>query len=173
MCTHGRMLTPATDAEPTPQHSRRGTLPASSVAHTIQMITMRHSRTVGHAMPELIHLRLAISAGVVQSLAVMGSTATGRIWLDAADDHSSNGEVDGGVVHPASNGRQMQADGVEQRYRRLADHSPDAIAVHEGGRVVYVNHAGGRWIGAQASAELGGHVITEFVHPASVPARLR
>jgi diguanylate cyclase (GGDEF)-like protein/PAS domain S-box-containing protein len=136
------------------------------------MITMRHARTVGHAMPELIHLRLAISAGVVQSLAVMGSTATGRIWLDAANDHCSNGEVDGGVVHPACNGRQMQADVVEQRYRRLVDHSPDAIAVHEGGRVVYINHAGVRWIGAQSSAELVGHLITEFVHPDSVPEML-
>jgi len=123
-------------------------------------------------MSELIHLRLVISAGVVQSLAVMGSMATGRIWLDTANDHSCNGEVDGGVVHSACNGRQMQADVVEQRYRRLVDHSPDAIAVHEGGRVVYINHAGVRWIGAQSSAELVGHVITEFVHPNSVPAML-
>jgi PAS domain S-box-containing protein len=102
----------------------------------------------------------------------MGSTATGRIWLDAANDHCSNGEVDGGVVHPASDGRQMQADGVEQRYRRSVDHSPDAIAVHEGGRVVYINPAGVRWIGAQSSAELVGHLITEFVHPDSVPEML-
>ena len=77
--------------------------------------------------------------------------------MDAGNDHSCNGEVEGGVVDPASDGRQMQADVVEQRYRRLVDHSPDAIAVHEGGRVVYVNPAGVRWIGAQSSAELVGH----------------
>ncbi len=88
------------------------------------------------------------------------------------NDHSCNGEVEGGVVDPASDGRQMQADVVEQRYRRLLDHSRDAIAVHQGGRVVYVNSAGVRWIGAQSSAELVGHVITEFVHPDSVPAML-
>ncbi|MGO9355495.1 MAG: diguanylate cyclase domain-containing protein, partial [Mycobacterium sp.] len=66
----------------------------------------------------------------------------------------------------------MKADVVEQRYRRLVDHSPDAICVHDGGRVVYVNPAGVRWIGAQSSAQLVGHVITEFVHPDSIPAML-
>jgi diguanylate cyclase (GGDEF)-like protein/PAS domain S-box-containing protein len=92
--------------------------------------------------------------------------------LDAGNDRSSKGPVEGGVVHPASDGRQMQADVFEQRYRRLLDHSPDAIVVHEGGRVVYINPAGVRRIGAQSSAELVGHVITEFVHPDSVPAML-
>jgi diguanylate cyclase (GGDEF)-like protein/PAS domain S-box-containing protein len=82
------------------------------------------------------------------------------------------GQVDGGVVHPASDGRQVQADVVERRYRGLLDHSPEAIAVHEGGRIVYVNSAGVRWMGAQSSAELVGKVITEFVHPGSVPAML-
>jgi len=92
--------------------------------------------------------------------------------LDAGNDHSCNDGVEGGVVHPASDRRQMPADVVEQRYRRLVDHSPDAIAVHEGGRVVYINPAGVRWIGAQSSDELVGQMITEFVHPDSVPAML-
>jgi diguanylate cyclase (GGDEF)-like protein/PAS domain S-box-containing protein len=92
--------------------------------------------------------------------------------LDAGNDHSCNSQAEGGVLDLASDGRQMQADLVEQRYRRLVHHSPDAIAVHEGGRVVYVNPAGIRWIGAQSSAELVGHAITEFVHPDSVPAML-
>jgi diguanylate cyclase (GGDEF)-like protein/PAS domain S-box-containing protein len=92
--------------------------------------------------------------------------------LDAGNDHPCNGEVEGGVVHPRSDGRQMQADVVEQPYRRLVDHSPDAIAVHKGGRVVYVNSAAIRWIGAPSSAQLVGQLITEFVHPDSVPAML-
>ena len=92
--------------------------------------------------------------------------------LDAGNDRSCNSEAEGGVLDPASDGRQMQADLVEQRYRRLVHHSPDAIVVHEGGRVVYINPAGVRWIGAQSSAELVGHAIAEFVHPDSVPAML-
>jgi diguanylate cyclase (GGDEF)-like protein/PAS domain S-box-containing protein len=75
-------------------------------------------------------------------------------------------------MDPASDGRQMQADVVEQRYRRLVDHSPYAICVHERGRIVYVNAAGVRWMGAQSSAQLVGHPVTEFVHPDSVPAML-
>ena len=92
--------------------------------------------------------------------------------MDAGNDHSCNGEVEGGVVDPAPDGRQMNADVVEQRYRRLVDHSPHAVCVHQGGRVVYVNPAAIRWIGAQSSAQLVGHLITEFVHPDSVPATL-
>jgi len=92
--------------------------------------------------------------------------------LDAGNDHFCNGEVEGGVVDPAPDGRQMNADVVEQRYRRLVDHSPDAVCVHAGGRIVYVNPAAIRWIGAQSSAQLVGHLITEFVHPDSVPAML-
>jgi diguanylate cyclase (GGDEF)-like protein/PAS domain S-box-containing protein len=88
--------------------------------------------------------------------------------VDAGNDHSC--ETEGGVLDPASDGRQMQAEIAELRYRRLVHHSPDPICVHEGGRVVYVNPAGVRWIGAQSSAELVGHAITEFVHPDSVPA---
>ena len=89
--------------------------------------------------------------------------------MDAGNDHSCD-ETEGGVLDPASDGRQMQAEIAELRYRRLVHHSPDPICVHEGGRVVYVNPAGVRWIGAQSSAELVGHAITEFVHPDSVPA---
>ena len=92
--------------------------------------------------------------------------------MNAENDHCCNGEVEGGVADPALDGRPMQADVVEQRYQRLVDHSPDAICVHDGGRVVYVNPAGIRWIGAQSNAQLVGHFITEFVHPDSVPALL-
>ena len=92
--------------------------------------------------------------------------------MDGGNGDSCNSEIEGGVVDPASDGRQMQADVVEQRYRWLVDHSPDAICVHERGRIVYVNAAGVRWIGAQSSAQLVGHPITEFVHSDSVPAML-
>ena len=92
--------------------------------------------------------------------------------MDEGNDHSGNGETEGGVVDLAPDGRPMQADVVEQRYRRLVDHSPDAICVHDGGRIVYVNAAGIRWIGAQSSAQVVGHFITDFVHPDSVPAML-
>lgn len=66
----------------------------------------------------------------------------------------------------------FQASLAEQRYRRLVDHSSNAICVHEGGRVVYVNAAAVRWMLGRSSDELVGHLITEFVHPDSVPPML-
>ena len=116
------------------------------------------------------YLRPVISARGVQSLAVIVLDSKGEDQVDAGNDRSCDSETEGGVLDTVSDGRQMQADIAELRYRRRVQHSPDPICVHEGGRVVYVNAAGVRWIGAQSSAELVGHAITEFVHPDSVPA---
>jgi diguanylate cyclase (GGDEF)-like protein/PAS domain S-box-containing protein len=63
-------------------------------------------------------------------------------------------------------------ESADDRYRRLLEHSPDAICVHQNGRVVYVNKAGLRWIAAPSADELVGKVITEFVDAESVPALL-
>ena len=63
-------------------------------------------------------------------------------------------------------------DLADLRYRRLVDHGPNAICVHEGGRLVYVNAAAVRWMAARSGDQLVGHPITEFVHPDSVPAML-
>jgi PAS domain S-box-containing protein len=53
----------------------------------------------------------------------------------------------------------------EQRYRQLVEISPDAIAVHCEGKVVFVNPAMVRLIGAQNAEELLGKSVLEFVHP--------
>ena len=60
----------------------------------------------------------------------------------------------------------------DDRYRRLLEHSPDAICVHQNGRVVYVNKAGVRWIAAPSADHLIGNIITEFVDAESIPAML-
>ena len=53
----------------------------------------------------------------------------------------------------------------EERYRRLVELSPDAIAVHSEGRFVYVNPAGVRLFGAQNPEELLGRPIMDIIHP--------
>jgi two-component system, cell cycle sensor histidine kinase and response regulator CckA len=53
----------------------------------------------------------------------------------------------------------------EERYRRLVELTPDAIAVHSGGRFVFVNPAGLRLIGANDLKDLVGMPIMEIVHP--------
>jgi PAS domain S-box-containing protein len=55
----------------------------------------------------------------------------------------------------------------EQRYRQLVDLSPDAIAVHSGGKIVFVNQAGIKLFGASAPEELIGRSIFDVVHPDS------
>ena len=53
----------------------------------------------------------------------------------------------------------------EERYRRLVDLSPEAIAVHAEGRFVFVNESGLRLIGAKDMSELVGKSILDIVHP--------
>ena len=65
--------------------------------------------------------------------------------------------------------RRVQAEEAlresEERYRNLIEMSPDAIAVHQKGKFVYVNPAGARLIGAKDSRELVGKSILDIVHP--------
>lgn len=53
----------------------------------------------------------------------------------------------------------------EERYRRLVELSPDAIAIHQGGTIVYVNRGALKLLGASEPAELRGQPAMRFVHP--------
>ena len=53
----------------------------------------------------------------------------------------------------------------EERYRRLVEHSPVAVAVHSGGRLVFVNQATARLLGAPDPQQLIGRPMLDFVHP--------
>jgi PAS domain S-box-containing protein len=64
----------------------------------------------------------------------------------------------------------------EQRYRQLVEMSPDAIAVHAGGRIVFLNPAAVRLRGAKSAEELLGKSALDMVHPdsrASAAARIQ
>jgi diguanylate cyclase (GGDEF)-like protein/PAS domain S-box-containing protein len=53
----------------------------------------------------------------------------------------------------------------EERYRQLVELSPDAIAVHRRGRIVFVNPACVKLFGATHADELVGRHAIDFVHP--------
>ena len=57
----------------------------------------------------------------------------------------------------------------EDRYRRLIELSPDAVAIHCNGRVIFVNEAGIRMLGFERADEVVGRPILDFIHPDSVP----
>ncbi|MCL6621245.1 MAG: PAS domain S-box protein [Syntrophobacterales bacterium] len=54
----------------------------------------------------------------------------------------------------------------EARYRRLVELSPDAIALHQDGRFVFLNPAAARMLGADTPEELVGREVLEVVAPA-------
>jgi diguanylate cyclase (GGDEF)-like protein/PAS domain S-box-containing protein len=82
--------------------------------------------------------------------------------------HAGNTNESAWAERSAPSRRWPEVDPVEQRYRRLVDHSPDAIVVHVGGCLVYGNTTAVRWMAAQSSDQLVGHLLTEFVDPGSV-----
>ncbi len=53
----------------------------------------------------------------------------------------------------------------EERYRRLVEYSPNAIAVHREGKFVYVNPAAIKLIGATDESQLIGLPIMNIIHP--------
>jgi diguanylate cyclase (GGDEF)-like protein/PAS domain S-box-containing protein len=69
--------------------------------------------------------------------------------------------------------QQQALTDLADRYRLLVDLAPEAIVVHEAGRVVYANPAAVRFVSARSPAEVLGRPITDFVHAEWVPEMLR
>jgi two-component system cell cycle sensor histidine kinase/response regulator CckA len=53
----------------------------------------------------------------------------------------------------------------EERYRRLVEHSPEAIFIHNSGRFVFMNPAAAKLLGAECPEDLYGRAALDFVHP--------
>lgn len=53
----------------------------------------------------------------------------------------------------------------EERYKELYDLSPDAIVVHQNGKILFINPAGLKIVGAVFENEIVGRNLLEFVHP--------
>ncbi|HET6419756.1 MAG TPA: PAS domain S-box protein [Geobacteraceae bacterium] len=56
----------------------------------------------------------------------------------------------------------------EERYRGLVELFPDAIYIHTGGRLVFVNSQGAKLLGVQNPEDLYGREALDFVHPESL-----
>ncbi len=53
----------------------------------------------------------------------------------------------------------------EERYRSLVEYSPEGIYVHSGGKIVYINPAGAKLLGAGSPEELINKPVLSFIHP--------
>jgi PAS domain S-box-containing protein len=74
-----------------------------------------------------------------------------------------------------SDGRRRSDDALrqsEERYRRLVDLAPDAVFIVQAGRVLFVNPAGVRLLGAQDATEVIGRTVADLVHPDELRAVL-
>jgi PAS domain S-box-containing protein len=81
----------------------------------------------------------------------------GRAWTD--EDAALLHDLGCSVI------TEVQLCESEQRYRAMVDLSPEPIAVHEAGRLVYINDAGIRLVGAKGPEQILGRNIMDFVHP--------
>lgn len=57
----------------------------------------------------------------------------------------------------------------EVTYRTLLETLPDAVALYDGSKVLYLNPAGLRGLGYQRLEEVVGQPLTQLVHPESLP----
>lgn len=53
----------------------------------------------------------------------------------------------------------------EGKYRSLVELDPDAIMIHEGSIITFINNAGMKMLGASKSEDIIGKNVYEFVHP--------
>ncbi len=97
-------------------------------------------------------------------------------WLESTiqDVPADSGEIEAMLVVSRDVTERVEAEFAlresEERYRRLVELSPEAIMVDMDGRLIFVNPAGARLIGAQDAGALIGRALTEFVHPDYVQA---
>ncbi|MDP9343311.1 MAG: PAS domain S-box protein [Actinomycetota bacterium] len=140
-----------------------------------------HGRVDAFPEPE----RRALEGHGLHSIAVVPVFA-GKEWWGTLgfDDFDDSGEWSPGGLEAlraaagvlgASVQRHRQDQALmetEERYRSLVELSPDAIAVHQHGVVVFANTAAARLLGARLPDELLGRSLLEFVHQDSRPGVL-
>jgi PAS domain S-box-containing protein len=87
----------------------------------------------------------------------------------AAPILDANGELTGVVLvfHSVTEQRRAQEKvrASERRYRTLVEMSPEAVAVHLSGKIVYANAAALRLFGAKYLEELQGRYMWDLIHP--------
>jgi PAS domain S-box-containing protein/putative nucleotidyltransferase with HDIG domain len=145
---------------------------------------------VGYSLPELVGKRphdvtapqALASLEVAYQQRLAGQTSAYESTLLHRDGHEvpvlitgaprwSDGQVSGAiaVITDLSEQKRIESQmrASEQRYRQLVESSPDGIAIHQGGKFVYVNPAGLRLLGAQRPEQVIGQEALPFVHPDS------
>ena len=72
------------------------------------------------------------------------------------------------VAHEDITARKQAEDALresEERFRTLVEWTPEAVVVHRGGKLIYVNPAAVTMFGAASAQDLIGKPILELIHP--------
>jgi PAS domain S-box-containing protein len=92
-------------------------------------------------------------------------------WIDLeVTPIPGDGEAAGGWVAVANDvTKRKRAEAAlaesEERYRSMVEHSPEPMAVHSRGRLVYANRAALALLGASSADAVIGRPVFEFLHP--------
>jgi PAS domain S-box-containing protein len=118
------------------------------------------------------HIRTRFAAGERARLEASLPGRDGRpLWIDLqVTPIPAEGEAPPGWVAIASDiSERKRAEAAltesEERYRSLVEESPEPVAVHSGGRVVYVNRAAVALLGATSPRAVLGRPVFDFLHP--------
>ena len=147
-------------------------VPAKEVFDPVQVRVIAAAVLLVAVLAGAVALAASIAARLVKPLGAVSAALR-----DRSAGREGGRVPEGGVREVAELAREynraidvaerMQADlrAGEARYRRLAEQSPDAMLIHSGHRIVLVNDALVRLLGAASASELIGRPATFMLPP--------
>ena len=146
---------------------------------TLDLLDFSLNELVGKKCYDLFHIMGAPPDGCPMNQLLKGNRtgpvemvmeAVGKIfWVSCTPVRNEKGEIEK-IIHIATEiTERVDAEKAlqesESRYRTLVDSSPSGIAIHQEGKIVFLNDAGMKMLGATNKEQIIGKSIENFVHP--------
>ena len=112
---------------------------------------MHGAMTRHHELPSIVDLKFPNARWIRQSKRRTAAGGVAAIYTDITEFKR----------------REQALSESEERHRRLMQTLPDAVVIHSGGKIAFVNPAAIKLFGAQRHTQLIGRSSLELVHPDS------